>query len=521
MRKLILFSFAIAIMIPLVIQSCKPKGNASENSVSEIPLDSALVAPFFNTYPELKKYEEELVSIYRNYDFHYIWFDEKGTVEYASSLYSKFLSIEDEGISSTFPYKSEIIAIFKDNIKNARKHPEAELLMTSLYLFYVDEVYKGIDHKTTKNIGWLLPRKKVDFTSLLDSMISEPKLLQEDSQVLFSQYYQLRDALKRYRDIEKNGGWLPVEIEENHKAYKPNDAGKAIQQIRDRLFITGDIHNNTKSNIYDAELMTGVKTFQSRNGYKPDSLISTELIEAMNVPVGKYIKTIAVNMERCRWMSPESFKAEEFIFVNIPSYRMTFSRGGKIEFDSPVVVGDEMTETVIFAGKMSYIVFSPYWNLPQSIIEKDVKPGMERNKNYLKSHNMEWNNGQVRQLPGVNNSLGLVKFMFPNSNDIYLHDSPAKSLFNKENRALSHGCVRVGKARELAKLILKDDKDWTPDKIDAAMNSGKETTFTLKSKIPVYIAYFTAWVDEQGQINFYNDVYERDERLAQLLFNTK
>ena len=518
MRKLILFSLAIAIMIPLIFQSCKPKGNSSNNSVSDIPLDSALIAPFFKTYPTLKKYEKDLVEIYRNYNFNYIWFDEKGIVEYANSLYSKVLDIEDEGISSTFPFQRNIDDIFKDNIKNAREHPEAELLLTSLYLFYVDEVYKGIDHKTTKNIGWLLPRKKVNYTTLLDSIISDYKLLNEDSLVLFSQYYKLRDALKQYRAIEQNGGWIPIELEKDHKAYKPNDSSKVIQQIRDRLFITGEIKQNSQSNIYDAELVDAIKIFQLHNGYKPDSVILTEHIEAMNVPVGEYIKTIVVNMERCRWISPEFFKAEEFIFVNIPSYRMNFIRGGNTEFDSPVVVGDEMTETVIFAGKMSYIVFSPYWNLPKSIIEKEVKPGIEKNKNYLKSHNMEWNNGEVRQLPGKNNSLGLVKFMFPNSNDIYLHDSPAKSLFNKEDRALSHGCVRVGKARELALLILKEDKGWSPEKIDAAMNAGKESVYTLKSKIPVYIGYFTAWVDEQGQINFYKDIYERDDRLATLLF---
>lgn len=521
MRRIILFSIAIAIMIPLVLQSCKSKGKTSEKGVSEITLDSTLVAPFFKTYPDLKKYEKELVSIYRNYDFNYIWFDEKGTVEYASALYSKFMNIGQEGLTSTFPYQKDITAIFKDNIKNAREHPDAELLMTSLYLYYVDEVYKGIDHKTTKNIGWLLPRKKVDHMSLLDTIITEQEVLDEDTQVLFGQYYKLRDELKRYRAIQKKGGWLPIEFEKNQKAYKPNDAGNAIQQIRERLFITGEIQNNNKSNIYDAELITGVQTFQSRNGFKPDSLISTELIEAMNVPVSNYIKTIAVNMERCRWIAPETFNAEEFIFVNIPSYSMNLIRDGKVVFDSPVVVGDEMTKTVIFSGKMSYIVFSPYWNLPQSIIEKDVKPGMEKNKNYLKSKNMEWNDGQVRQLPGKNNSLGLVKFMFPNSNDIYLHDTPAKSLFERKDRALSHGCIRVGKAKELANVILKDDTDWTPAKIDAAMNAGKESTTTLKSKIPVYIAYFTAWVDEQGQLNFYKDVYERDERLAKLLFNTK
>jgi len=142
-----------------------------------------------------------------------------------------------------------------------------------------------------------------------------------------------------------------------------------------------------------------------------------------------------------------------------------------------------MNKTVIFSGKMSYIVFSPYWYLPTSIINKEVKPGMAKNKNYLAQHNMEWNNGNVRQKPGKRNSLGLVKFIFPNSNSIYLHDTPSKSLFENETRAYSHGCVRVGKPRDLAINILKEDKNWTPAKIDAAMNAGKENPYVLKKKI--------------------------------------
>jgi murein L,D-transpeptidase YcbB/YkuD len=132
---------------------------------------------------------------------------------------------------------------------------------------------------------------------------------------------------------------------------------------------------------------------------------------------------------------------------------------------------------------------------------------------------MEWNNGQVRQKPGANNSLGLVKFIFPNSNDIYMHDTPAKTLFSRENRAFSHGCIRVGKPRDLAIAILKDDPTWTPEKIDRAMHAGKENTVVLKSKIPVYIGYFTAWVNAAGEINFYDDIYGRDERLAELLID--
>ena len=514
MRKIILYSIAIAIMIPLAFQSCKQKGSSTAN----IPMDSAKLAPFFESYPVLKKYENDLVEVYRNNDYKYIWFDDKGIKEYGNSLYIKVVGLKDDGISSIFPYQKNIDEIFKTNIKNIREHPEADLLMTSLYLFYVNSVYKGIDHEFTTKMGWELPRKEIDYSVLLDSIISHQKLHREDSLLMFHQYYKLRDALKRYRTIEKIGGWNEIELVKDQKVYKPNDTSRVIQQIRERLFKTGEIAENTRSNVYDAQLVTAVKLFQLRNGYKIDSLISREHIEAMNVTIGERIKTIIVNMERCRWVLPEFFRAEEFIFVNIPSYKMNLVRNGNIEFDSPVVVGDEMTKTDIFDGKMSYIVFSPYWNVPKSIIENEVVPGIAKNKNYLKNKNMEWNGGQVRQLPGKNNSLGLVKFMFPNSNDIYLHDTPAKSLFNKEDRALSHGCIRVEKARELALTIFKDDKKWTPEKIDAAMHSGKETIGSLKNKIPVYIGYFTAWVDDQGQINFYKDVYERDERVAALLF---
>lgn len=518
MRKLILFSFTILIIISLVFQSCRQKGNSTDQSAKAIPFDSLLIAPFFDSHPELMKYEGELMEIYRNYNFNSIWFSKKRIAKYGNSLYSKVQNIADEGIYTTFPYQKDIDDIFKNPKKYSRKQPGSELLLTSLYLYYVDEVYKGINDSATTEIGWLLPRKEINYTVLLDSIISDKKLQHEYSPHLFSQYYQLRDALKRYRKIEENGGWVRIEPEPNHKGYELKDTSRVIQQIRQRLYVSGEMKQNNKSNVYDDELLAAVTTFQTCHGFKPDPIISAGHIEAMNVPVEEYIKKIVVNMERWRWITPEVFEAKEFIFSNIPGYRMMLYRDGKIEFDSPVVVGEVMTKTVIFDGQMSYIVFSPYWNLPKSIIENEVMPGIEKDKNYLKNHNMEWNDGHVRQLPGKNNSLGLVKFMFPNSNDIYFHDSPAKSLYKREDRALSHGCVRVGKARELAIKILENDEDWPVEKIDAAMNSKEETICSLKNKIPVYIGYFTAWVDEQDQINFYKDVYERDERLAELLF---
>ena len=237
----------------------------------------------------------------------------------------------------------------------------------------------------------------------------------------------------------------------------------------------------------------------------------------MNVPISDRIKTIMVNMERCRWISTDLTKSKELIVVNIPSYRLTYFKEGKATLVSNVVVGTALNKTVIFSGMMSYIVFSPYWNVPTSIKNKEILPAIKKNKNYLAKHNMEWKGSNIRQKPGPNNSLGLVKFLFPNSNNIYLHDTPAKSLFSQEKRAFSHGCIRVEKPKELANLILQDDPSWTPEKIDAAMNGGKEKWYTLKNKIPVYIGYFTAWVDDEGVINFYKDIYDRDNALAMLL----
>jgi L,D-transpeptidase YcbB len=529
------FSSVAAFLLILMLAggSCKLKEKRQSVNLSEeyllgainrrdnLPFDSNQVSAFYLSYPELKRYEQDVLVIYRSHKFSHIWYDENGIVEFGQTLYSKARELDAEGVSVRFPYQEKIDGIFENEKESKLTVDETELMLTNLYLFYADKVIKGIDDTTTTALGWLLPRKQVDYAPLLDSLMTEPHLINRDDSMLFGQYYKLRDVLKRYREIEKNGGWNPIDPDPKLKAYKPGDTARAILQIREWLFITGDLKQNNHSNRYDPELVEAVKRYQLRNGNNPTDRILPELIREMNVPIGERIKKIIVNMERCRWISPEFARAKEFIVVNIPAFKLHFVLNGKIELVSPVVVGKNVTKTVIFSGMLSYIVFSPYWNLPQSIINKEVKPGMVKNKNYLEAHNMEWNNGQVRQKPGKNNSLGLVKFIFPNSNDIYMHDTPAKSLFARESRAFSHGCIRVGKPRDLAIAILKDDPGWTAQKIDAAMNSGKENTYTLKEKIPVYIGYFTAWVDGQGVINFYNDIYNRDERLSQLLISNK
>jgi murein L,D-transpeptidase YcbB/YkuD len=181
-------------------------------------------------------------------------------------------------------------------------------------------------------------------------------------------------------------------------------------------------------------------------------------------------------------------------------------------------VGKVLSKTVIFSAPMQYIVFSPYWNVPRTILKKEILPELEKDPGYLEKNNMEWNEGRVRQKPGSRNALGLVKFLFPNSNNIYFHDTPSKHLFDKHDRAFSHGCVRVEKPKELAVALLEDDPGWTEEKVDKAMHAKEEKWVRLKKKIPVYIGYFTAWVDTHGVLHFYEDVYERDQQLADYLF---
>jgi L,D-transpeptidase YcbB len=503
--------------IPVVKHELVPQLQGIVNYHSNTTFDSAEVQAFFASYPKLKSYETDVTFLYKKNGYHSIWYDQKGIVEFGHSLYGKVMGIENEGVYTVFPYKKEVEGIFENGNENNLSADDTELMLTSMYLYYAENVYKGINDSTVRAVEWLLPRKQVSYEALLDSAMMNTSILDRNDSILFSQYFKLRDYLLKYREIQKNGGWTHIELDPKLKAYKPGDSATAIAQIRERLYISGDITRNNGSKIYDIELENAIDRYEKRNSNNPSKKITPKLIDELNIPVDDRIKTIIVNMERCRWISPELVKAKEFIFVNIPSYYLFYMKNGKIELESAVVVGKSMSKTVIFSGNMSYIVFSPYWNVPQSIINKEIKPGIAKDPNYLEKHNMEWNNGQVRQKPGKNNSLGLVKFMFPNSNNIYLHDTPSKSYFKKESRAFSHGCIRVAEPRDLAIAILEDDPNWTPEKIDAAMHSGKELSYTLQNKIPVYIGYFTAWVTKDGKIRFYEDVYENDDRLFTIL----
>ena len=241
----------------------------------------------------------------------------------------------------------------------------------------------------------------------------------------------------------------------------------------------------------------------------------------MNTPASQRIQQLLINMDRMRWLPVQS--AGDLLIVNIPAFTLHAMDGNKKVFDMDVVVGKDGHDTRIFTGNLNQVVFSPYWNVPPSIVKSEILPAIEKDPGYLEKHNMEMTgeyNGlpEIRQLPGGENALGKVKFLFPNSFNIYFHDTPSKSLFARDKRAFSHGCIRLSDPEKMASYLLRNNSEWDDAKIKGAMNSDDEKYVKLKKPVPVLITYYTAWVDEEGQLNFREDIYGHDKELNKKMF---
>ncbi len=484
-------------------------GNFS--SPTDFTFDSLAIPRFLVQFPVFAKYQQDFTRFYSSRKYSYAWHQQDGhTIEQSSILYNMVFNIDANGLPIDIPYPDVYTKLMEE--ASADSILTRELMITGQYLVYARKVLSGIAEADTKSIDWYIPRKKIEYTSLLDSLLNGKT--SELDRYVYPQYRLLRDKLKAYADIEKKGTWIALKAD--RKKYGPGDSSPVILQIRKKLFAAGDIAENNGSPVYDTILANGVKEFQRRYGLKQDGVAGPGVLREMSAPLSKRMEQIIVNMERCRWLENET--EEKYLVVNIPQFLLMAHRGNNIDWTCPVVVGKTTNKTAIFKGDLKYVVFSPYWNVPTSIINKEIKPAMKRNKNYLEKHQMEWNNGQVRQKPGPQNSLGLVKFLFPNSFNIYLHDTPSKSLFNEDKRAFSHGCIRVSEPAKLAAFLLEEYPEWTPEKMKEAMNGKKEQYVTLKKTVPVYIVYFTAFVDGKGKLNFRDDIYDRDNKLKDMIF---
>jgi murein L,D-transpeptidase YcbB/YkuD len=280
-------------------------------------------------------------------------------------------------------------------------------------------------------------------------------------------------------------------------------------------------------------LSDAVKHYQHRHGFTEDGKLTPQTIQSLNVPMDFRVAQLQDSLERWRWL-PEPYLHAR-LMVNLPEFVLRgFDPDHKLDFTMRVVVGKVMGqhETPVFTHMMKYLVFRPYWSVPVDIARKELVPHIESNRGYLASKNFEVTNNKgilqtdytakqvaqgavmVREKPGPKNSLGLVKFIFPNQYDIYLHSTPAVSLFEQTRRDFSHGCIRVQKPADLAAWVLKGQGDWDLDKVQEAMNSGPDNkTVSLKTPLPIVIFYLTAIVEDGGEVHFFDDIYGYDSEM--------
>lgn len=327
-------------------------------------------------------------------------------------------------------------------------------------------------------------------------------------------------------------------ISDKNLPLKPGDQSNVVPKIRKKLSLL-DLYDNPlndidSSFIYDSLTVKSIKKLQTQHGLNPDGVLGKNTFNALNSPIKQLIQKIYVNLERLRWM-PDSLE-KTFIMINIADFSLDMISAKDTLITMKTVVGKNYRQTPVFNSLINYIVLSPTWTVPSGIMRNDLIPAVSKNVHYLSDKNMivldergnkidpnsiDWKNDgmryTVRQLPGSQNSLGKVKFMFPNKYSVYLHDTPSKELFLKEDRSFSSGCIRIEKPYELTKLLLQDMPEWTEEKIKKAMNSSSESTVLLKSRVGVYLYYLTSWSNSNGLIMYRNDIYKRDQEIFDAL----
>jgi L,D-transpeptidase YcbB len=404
----------------------------------------------------------------------------------------------------------------------------ADVLLSASYVALGEDLLTGqVDPRTVQQSWHVNPEEENIDSALvrnlryeqLDKALATMRPTDDD-------YLGLSKQLQDYRVIVSKGGWARIP---DTKTVKPGETSNpaVLTAVRNRLAVEGILSSGgtdttaagraaqgstaTAAKTYDRDLAGAVATFQARHSINVDSALGKETIDAMNVPAEFRLGQIAANMERWRWL-PRSFGAR-YIFVNVPAFKLEAYDSGQKVLEMKVIVGQEYEDkaTPVFADSMETAVFRPYWNVPPTIAAKEIFP---KGPGYLARENMETyrEGGQtrIRQRPGPKNALGFVKFLFPNDFNIYLHDTPNHELFDKDVRAFSHGCIRVEKPAELAQWVL----GWPADRVEEAMKNGPDDRgVKLPRKIPVYIVYFTTFLNS-GQLYFGNDLYHRDDKLV-------
>lgn len=532
MTRAILLNSACVITL-LGAAACGPDKTAKQ---LEVTLSSANAAPALG--PRL----ERLRRVYLDRDYRPLWIDGSKLQGQAIDLIEALCHAERDGLRAADydlgGLQAELARLRESKKPNPAALAALDLRLTRAFLDYGGDLLAGrLDPQAVDN-GWYIKARRAAIDSTLrsalskddfDAMVSPLRLRQKE-------YKELLQMLADYREIQAKGGWGTI-AEVSRLQW--GDEGPWVGVLRERLKATGDLGKAGGKPIYDDEVAKAVARFQERHGIPANGTVDPTTLAALNVPVETRIRIIELNLERYRWL-PSDF-GKRYILVNIPDYRLYAYDDGKERLTMRVIVGEEYSHaTPVFADSMTYIVFRPQWNVPRRILVDSVIPNVRKNIHYLAQHSYEvvdiarneviadpsainWFKldlskllFRVRQKPGSGNELGTVKFMFPNQFSIYLHATPADSLFEKPTRTATHGCVRVEDPIKLAGYVLDKEKGWGHQEILEAIAADPTkdiapTSVYLKHPVPVYLVYLTAFVRD-GVLHFRDDPYGKDQR---------
>lgn len=482
-------------------------------------------------------------------------------------IINKYFNIE--GIDSQ-------IELLKSDSNNIQELVNLDFMLVSTYHTYMRLLSKGIikwdefqedlkelDEKEEIIANWKKYSARVHIRNYLYKAVKKDDINIAINEVnyTFPKAKVLASLIKKYEDIIENGGY--TKIPSVKKSLKKMNYYPEIPYLRQRLYQSGDLSStdcftkdiiNEKGDLkdckefFDDELFNAVKSFQKRHGLVKDGIVGKNTIKRLNIPLEKKIEKIRINLERMRWM-PRKL-GEKYVLVNIPDYNLKMFKEGEKKLEMAVVVGERKHPTPIFSHKISTVVLNPYWRIPQRIVRREIIPKLVEDPTYLEKNDIKafenWSHKSMEydvsavdwsmyldneligtsksapmrfiQIPGDKNPLGRMKFLFPNKYSVYLHDTPAKSLFKNTRRAYSHGCIRLAEPHKLLETIANEDKNFKIEEVKEVLSEIEKKDLDLKKKIPVHIVYLTSWVDEDGKIQFRDDIYNYDKMQKKYIY---
>lgn len=477
------------------------------------------------------------------------WSSDNRISPQAASLIAEIQNAKSEGLRPDDYFLSEITALMKKIEKEGdfeyRIHPkfrvDLDLLLTKAFMLYGSHMLAGRVNPETIHTDWTATIPEVDLVNVLQSALDSNHLQETFKEIepRHPAYVGLKKYLAYYRKIAERIHRLPLLPKTN---LQKGDKGPAVQYLRKRLIILGDLNalNENQSSLFDEALEAAVLKYQKRNGLKQDGVVGPQTLSKLNTPIQKWIRQIELNLERWRWLPRDL--GERYLIVNIANFKLWVVQDSRPLMEMRVVVGRSYRRTPVFSAKMTYMVINPYWNIPHRIAIRDVLPKIQKNSDYIDQQRIkvfrDWRNGaeeidpktiawdkigphnftyKLRQDPGASNSMGRIKFMLPNKFSVFLHDTPRHTLFQEANRLFSSGCIRIERPIDLALYLLQNDPNWSREKLMKTIENGKPTVIWIQNPIIVYLQYWTAWVDEFGELNFRKDIYNRDEPLDRAL----